>query len=282
MRVFAWLYVRLTRPGAQRQELAADALSAALAGRDTAIAMLEKIHVTGPLYGAYLDDEVGLALNNGVMPVDLLDGFARFRARFVERGLEAQLAKAVAEQKTDVFDTHPALSDRVAFLRALPEGTACGPETPARDLLDPRLDLDAFLVDATWARVDVTRLARPRVTRLRWDDFIGAVLPAVVREDAQALGHAIAQLPRDVQHELALALGARVVATFFQAALVERGGEIVALLGESAVVLRYEGETLRPAEIASGAMRDGESRQALRRWAERIGGLPAPGTSAAA
>ncbi len=319
VRVYAGLYVRLTRPGAQRQELAADALSAALAGRETAVAMLEKVHVAGPLYSAYLDGEVALALENGVMPVDLLDGFARFRARFVERGLEAQLTKAIGEQKTDAFDTHPSLSDRIAFLRSQPEGPARGPDAPARDLLSPELDLDAWLLEATWARVDLTRLARPRIHRLRWDEFIGRVLPAVVTEDANKLARALARAVRvhpsavhtfgeivhalesgrlpalagaveprlghlapALQMEAALLVGARVLATFFHAALVERGSEIVALLGESAAVHRYEGELLMPAEIATSAMRDDESRRTLLRWAERIAGLQMPGSSTAA
>ncbi|MBX3225345.1 MAG: hypothetical protein KF795_32875, partial [Labilithrix sp.] len=73
----------------------------------------------GPLYEVYLANEVKPAIDDGVMPTDLLDGFARCNAALARYGRVAELSRAVQEDRTDPFDTHPALVDRVAALSTL-------------------------------------------------------------------------------------------------------------------------------------------------------------------
>lgn len=108
VKIFMRIYLVLTRPLGRKEELAADVLSAELAGRDVAIRALEAAHVTGPLYRLYLDQEVANVLDAGAIPTDLLDGYRRFRERLELHGKVEELTRLVQEEKTDSFDTHPA------------------------------------------------------------------------------------------------------------------------------------------------------------------------------
>ena len=63
-------------------------------GGGAAIRALERAHMLSPLYDAYLENEVGPAIDAGAMPTDLLDGFARYSKRMATRGEIEKLASA--------------------------------------------------------------------------------------------------------------------------------------------------------------------------------------------
>lgn len=308
VKLFASVYLRLTRPMKRRQELAADLLSAALAGRDTAIRALENVHVLGPLYHAYLASEVALVIDAGAMPTDLLAGFERFRARIAERGELAKLTDAVQKAETDPFDTHPALAERVAALRAAPDGRAGVLDANARTMLDGSFELDAWLVDATLTSFE---RSQARVEKMPWKEITNGVVPRRVAHRAREVAgllhprmpHAttvsamfaavvagfesgrtaeivavaepnVAQVPVYQQHEVIAELAGRLLLVLFEGALVEGGAEIEESLGEPCLVFRFAGDTVRPGSIAIGAMRDDAGRHELARWTARLATPP--------
>jgi heat shock protein HtpX len=84
---YASLYLRLTRPLDRRMELAADVLSARLAGPTAAIRTLETVALLVPQYELYLQQHVGFVLSHGAMPSGLRLESSRAReAAWYSRG----------------------------------------------------------------------------------------------------------------------------------------------------------------------------------------------------
>jgi Zn-dependent protease with chaperone function len=314
VKFYAWIYLSLTRPMSRRQELAADALAASLAGRENAIRALQNVHLLDPLYSLYLETEVSRVVGVGAMPTDLLAGFERFRAQIGKHGVVAELETAVHDAKTDPFDTHPALSDRVAALRALPESSGHVLDAPGRTLLDGSFDLDGWLVDATYTSF---RRADPKpVPRMPWSEITRVVMPAHAEQSGRKaaaalftkLPHAttlsamfaavvqafeagrvvelvetyeprIHDVPFHQRNELGMALASQMLAALFEAALLEQGAELDESLGDPSLVFRSHGETVRPAIIARDAMKVDAARRELSRWAAL---LASPATHALA
>jgi Zn-dependent protease with chaperone function len=305
VRLFVRFYLWATRPSARRQELDADVLAAELAGRDVTVRMLEQAHFIDVLYAAYLERDIERALARDVVPTDVLGGFVRFRTRCRERGVEAEIGEAFAKVKTDPFDTHPALAERVDRLRELDAGARTADDRPGTELLASTFDLER------WVTREVSELADARMHRRRrsmpWDEFTTTVIPASLREladkfqksiggrvgtsktaterfaalvDAYEAGYApaiaalvepnIQALPPESRDIVTRELAASILGTFFQAALLERGSEVIAFLGEPCTLHRFEGETVPAGNLASAAMQDDAGRAALRAWAERL------------
>lgn len=311
VRFYVWLYLIATRPNARRQEIAADALAAEIAGRDVAIRMLEKVHVVGPLYDAYVRDYVEQAIALDVLPVDPLAGFETFRTRLVDRGVEELLAKAVNDAKPDPFDTHPVLAERVERLRALdlsdgaPDEIHADDERSAAETVRGALDLEAWLT----ARIREAGGAKHHrmLSAMSWRDYVTKALPASIRsralETQRRVGGAIGSatssaamfaavvaafdngylssvvalvepdVRRAVPHQRAavdLEVARAYLTLVFQAALLDRGATIVALLGEAFSVWSLEGELFAPGEIVQAAMTDDRGRDALHGWVARL------------
>jgi Zn-dependent protease with chaperone function len=189
VRVYGSLFLRLTRPISRRQELVADALSAALLNGRIAGSALEKISVCAPLYERYLQEEVVFALRQGAMPTDLTAGFDRLRSHFLASEMGRRFVETVRAAETDRYDTHPALADR---LRALDEesGSVLHPDDrSASALLPPDSVVDAWLVQTTRERLiaalqasDVTVRA---VRELPWVQIAQDVYAPAAREAAR-------------------------------------------------------------------------------------------------
>lgn len=117
-RAYGKLFLRLTASVSRAQELAADALSAKLAGATAARTALQLVHERAPLWQTYLHMDVMPFLRRGVRP-PMLEGY---RALPEAAGLRKSFAKVVEEQQqleASPWDTHPSLEQRLA---ALPQG----------------------------------------------------------------------------------------------------------------------------------------------------------------
>ena len=309
VKLYAGIYLRLTRPMSRRQELAADALSAELSGRENAVRALEKVHVLGPLYSIYLETEVARVIGEGAMPTDLLAGFERFRTHIDAHGVIAAIDNEAREAKTNPFDSHPALADRVAALRALPEGPPHLLDASGRTLLDGAFDLDAWLVEGTFSSYERTD-PKP-VARMPWSEIARVVLPrnahqsgrdvaaalfaklpeattlsamfvSLVRafeagrvaEMVEAFEPATQQVPMHQRQALIDMVAGRMVGAVFAAALLEQGAEIDESLGEPTLLFRVRGETVRPQLIASDSMTKEEARHELVRWVVLLASSP--------
>ena len=116
---FVWYgnaFLRITHAASRQQELAADALAAAVAGPDALASGLKKIHGVGPIVAYFWQDQIVPVLSAGFHP-PIGAGIARFTSSTdsieeAKRLLSRQLTVATA----DIYDTHPALQERLAAL----------------------------------------------------------------------------------------------------------------------------------------------------------------------
>lgn len=121
---FVWYgkaFVRLTHGMSRQQEFAADNLAARMVGPSALRHGLEKIHRVAPAFTPYWIEEVAPLLDQGVRP-PLAEGFSIFLAApMIAQQADALLARELAEGKSDPYDTHPPLRDRLAALTGVPE-----------------------------------------------------------------------------------------------------------------------------------------------------------------
>src|SRR6185295_1862446 len=100
---------------------AADNLAARTTGATALRQGLEKIHRTSPAFAAYWNGDVMPLLDTGFR-APLAEGFSRFLAApAIAEQVDTLLAQELAEGKSDPYDTHPSLKDRLAALAGLPE-----------------------------------------------------------------------------------------------------------------------------------------------------------------
>lgn len=300
--VYARLFFHVTRSASQKQEIAADALSASLAGRGAAIKALENVSVAMPLYQVYLESHVALAVERGAIPTNLLAGFQAFRARVAERGEERLLAEHVRTKKTDRFDTHPALGDRIRFLNARPEGPLGVDDRSAVDILHIG-DVESWLSKATLFQIDPPGRVRP----MPWADVAANAHEPAVKSAAHRImttlkpcfpnvttvttmfrsvrlslekgglerlvAHfepGIAQVHPAHRGGVVLVMGGQLLGILFAGALLEQGASIETSLGEACLMYRFGEEAVGAVDLASKAMREDGARAGMAQWAERL------------
>ncbi|HSN90973.1 MAG TPA: M48 family metalloprotease [Anaeromyxobacteraceae bacterium] len=135
---FAWygkLFLAVSHGVSRQQELLADRAGVEVAGREAHVTGLEREARGAVLFDRFWAQEVVPLLDRGFRPDDLYQGFRGFAAEAERQGQLARLDEALAREKTGTHDTHPALSDRIAFARALPDPGIRHDTRPARDLL---------------------------------------------------------------------------------------------------------------------------------------------------
>jgi Zn-dependent protease with chaperone function len=304
VRGYARLYFFVMSASSRRQELAADALAAEIAGRDAVIRLLEKVSVLSPSYRVYLQGDVGFAVREGAMPTDLLEGYQRFRARFDMLPIGVELLRAARERKDDPYDSHPPPSVRIAKLRAMIRGVDEPSERSALSLLVDANLLGGWFHDVTlnmmqpkvvtrslpWANIpssvyapNVTKRAREVAAALHavYPDcstlaamFLRVVDVAGAGRAAEVMGSIAAgsaHLPPALQAQVTPSLGA-VLALLFQGALLERGGVIEDSLGAPCLVVRFGGDAIPAARIAIDSVNNEGARALLLSWADRLRG----------
>lgn len=301
LKAYAWLYLRATLPGARRQELAADGMAARIAGKQAVLSALTKVSSTFPIYDFFWENEVAPLVAKGVAPRDFLSGFARARERYRDRGLERELSDAVQSRRTRAFDTHPALSERLAYVaREDAPDTVEGGGEPAHRLLGD--DVEALPVRVLQrtprahelALYTYKELEQGYIPQTLFDEAqklsaklypmfprattLSAMLATVV-ELAQA-GHLVAcahqwlpslnqPMPPQARHAAVTQLWFNVLSTLAQGVLVERGATVDANLGGSSFRLTLAGVEYHPSDVArEAATGDRATLATLRTWAE--------------
>lgn len=316
VRLYMRLFLACTQPTSRKQEIAADALSVRLCGKKAAIGALERAHFIAPLYRAYLENEVSVALDAGAAPLELLEGFDIFCAKISERGLHSKLGDLVRAEKTDPFDSHPAYSDRVAMMETFVEGPPVDVPNGERSALE-LVEVDAEKL-RSWL-VDLlldTAVAGRGLPRLTWSTIMEKKLPAKIRKDAKGLVEVLGKhFPRvkgtpaifratlgtlgdgsfvNLAHLIAptlahvgtsnrvgavQSLGAFLITHLFEATLLKRGATIDVSIGEPSLVFVFEGERVRTGELVAKAMSDDAAAAELTRWADRLLAAPAASPS---
>ncbi|GGS89587.1 M48 family metallopeptidase [Streptomyces chromofuscus] len=157
---YAKLYFRATLAGARRQEYAADAAAARIAGRDATASALREIPVLDAAFGFYMRSYATLGAEAELLPPrgEVFGGFGRM---LTARQLElAGLRTDLPAEQVSPYDSHPPIAERVQRVEALPaDGRTDEGKGAALGLLsDPERTL-AALEDAVLAE-DVRRFRR--------------------------------------------------------------------------------------------------------------------------
>jgi Zn-dependent protease with chaperone function len=185
---YARLYIRATLTDARRQEYAADAAAARIAGRDATASALREIPALDAAFGFYMNSYATLGAEARLLPPrgEFFGGHGRMlSARQLELvGLRAQLPTEPASP----YDSHPPIADRVARIEALPaDGRADEARGPALGLLaDPDRTL-AALEDAVLTE-DVLRFRRTG----GWQELLDGAMAANLAALDTALHRALA------------------------------------------------------------------------------------------
>lgn len=291
---YAKLFLRLTTAISRRQEFAADAVAAAIAGRDAHVCGLRRIHRVAPAFDAYwMEDVVATIEHGGRAPI--VAGWHGFLAvEPVNRAIDEGYARIVAEDReSDPYSSHPTVVERLAAFGAEPDWPADSPTIPAEPSTRLLGDLDATeqrLVD--WMTVDGVQLED-----VDWRD-VGQRLHvprhrAIVEEHADALKGLTVESgvewlvrgqPKDrpftsaeASFDEARAVAASAIASGLIVALTDQGWQLDALPGLPIRCVRADGErALEPFSAISAAL---DGKLTPEEWrescaAEGIGELP--------
>lgn len=205
---YAALFFRVTHAVSRHQELLADALAARVAGASALAGGLRAVHAAALAYGGYWAQEVSPVLSAGFLP-PLALGFGRL---LDQPKIAEQLRQAVDEEarsgKSDPFDTHPSLQERIAALRGAPQRPVAGEDPAAITLVDGLADVEKQLLASLADREKVRQLkpvtwdeVGPKVLVPRWEAFVrehsfalAGVTPASLATlDWTAVGRKVAQ-----------------------------------------------------------------------------------------
>ncbi len=153
---FIWYgnaFLRITAAISRSQEFAADASAVHRAGRATYVAALRRVHGNAPVFDSYWMEEVVPVLDTKRRP-PVGDGFRHFvGTKAIEEAAQAYLERELQEGKTDAYDSHPSLPERIAAIEGMPDGdpddSPCSielltdPAAAEQRVLDDLIGLDA-------------------------------------------------------------------------------------------------------------------------------------------
>ncbi|WP_329064931.1 M48 family metallopeptidase [Streptomyces sp. NBC_01429] len=125
---YAKLSLRATLADARRQEYAADATAARIAGRDATAAALREIPVLDSAHGFYLRSYALMGTDSGLLPPRgaVFGGFGELLSA---RALQLlPLRDELPDEQVSPYDSHPPVADRVRRIEELPPSPV---ESPA-------------------------------------------------------------------------------------------------------------------------------------------------------
>ena len=276
------VFMRITAAVSRRQEFAADRVAAEVAGTEAQADALRRIHVAAPAYDSYFNTEVIPLLQAGRRP-PLASGFSRFMTAEEVQEAGRRYAESLREEKTDAYDSHPSLRERLAALGfdAI-EGDASPSPDPAAHLLRDREAVERGVLETLFGTEAVGELkpidweqVGAEVVRGNYERLVndfGSVF------EGQTIGHATEALSDlentadrlrrphdDMPMEAARGLAVATPAAATALALLDRGWELEALPGEPAICRR--GDEQREPFGDAEAVADGKLDAAA--WRER-------------
>jgi len=165
---FRWygeMFLRITQAISRRQELVADALASAVAGAGAMIESLKVVHGLAPAYASYMQNEVMPLLNGGYRP-PLSSGFMQYaQTKPITEAMANLVDAQLKESKSDPFDSHPALSERIRAIQSLPAKNILDTHTPAISLIDECFQLEQEMLATLYGGEKVRSLKS-----IKWED----------------------------------------------------------------------------------------------------------------
>jgi heat shock protein HtpX len=272
---FVWygqMFLRVTQAISRRQEFAADALAARTVGARPLGSGLRAIFGAALAYDGYWREDVAPVLGAGFLP-PLADGFAQFLSQpKVADAVNRATQEAMTTPKTDPYDSHPSLPDRIKALEGLPPGPEPPSDPPALSLLENASGAEAPLA------ASLLKPGAPALRPVSWKDVgIEVQVPfweARVRREAQVLaGKTVADIPRLIapatwdessRRSRSLTIGAALAV-----ALVGTGWTVESLPG-APFVLRRGADNVEPFSIMLELL---QGKLTERGWQERAAAL---------
>jgi heat shock protein HtpX len=180
--VLKWYFMAFLRAinfVSRRQEFRADELACAVAGRQNLIDGLRAIHGTAIAWPSYWKAEVAPLLGEGKL-VGLSHGFSQFmNVPNISRAIDKSLAERLEKEKTEPYDTHPPLRDRIAAAERFPPCLGPQDSRPAITLLEDPQRSEITLVEQCVPDIDPGSLqyvhwdeVAVRVTIPSWQGFV--------------------------------------------------------------------------------------------------------------
>jgi heat shock protein HtpX len=181
--IYGNFFLLVTHGVSRRQELNADAMAARVEGARALAEGLKITHGAAPAFAAYWQTEVAPLLQAGVLP-PLADGLGRFvAAGTVSEKMRETVESDIREGRSDPYDTHPPLRERLEALGTPEE--AAGPSPAAISLLRGVPELERALLRFGRVNVDGMRA-------IAWEDVGERVLRPWYRSRAEAGSLALA------------------------------------------------------------------------------------------
>jgi Zn-dependent protease with chaperone function len=182
--LYAKLYFAVSAAVCRRQELAADAAAARVAGTAAMTSALREIEVLDVAWDFYFDRYVPIGWDAGYLPDRLAGGFRSLLADETRAEEFDRVRRNPPAEAASRYDTHPPTAERIAALEALPEVPGRpGGDHPASEILrDAAPTLEAAMAS------DFSDKAKAK-RRIGWDRLVDlGVRHAVTREAAGILG----------------------------------------------------------------------------------------------
>ncbi|HEX5622348.1 MAG TPA: M48 family metallopeptidase [Solirubrobacteraceae bacterium] len=279
---FIWYgkaFLRITNAISRREEFAADARAAHRGGREVYSETLRRLEAYAPAFDAYWANEVAPLLSSGRRP-PIGAGFSAFiRAETIDKAANEHLQRELAEGKTDPYDSHPSLAERIAALQDVPPGDP--DDSPQADtLVDDPLALEraqavhlfgaeaGALPPVEWDAVGAeVYLERARRLVEAHGELLGAAtageLDAVVDQLGRVAGELQAREP-ELEVEHARDFAAALISDGLLVALHEHGWSVEAPPAEPVLCCRGDDRVpphavvhdLREGRLDAGAWRE--------------------------
>jgi len=263
---YATAFLHITAKISRQQEYAADRFAVRRAGRDVYAESLRRLHAFGPAFDPYWGQEVVPALTAERRP-PVAAGFATFiGTEAVQRAGAEWVEEELRERKTERYDSHPALADRLRALEDLPPGEA-DDSPPAADLLRDLPALEQRVFGVLYGDEAAASLAP-----IAWEDVGESVYLERAREltsrfhyvldgvSAIGLGEAVGRSPQlagdvqrrepDIGYDDAVALVPAVLRDGLLLALEGAGWELTANLAEP-LLCRHAGHEVVPSLVVA-------------------------------
>jgi len=178
----------------RRQEFRADELACMVAGRKNLIDGLQTIHRTSAAWPSYWEHEVAPILGEGNL-VAVGDGLTRFMSvPQISEAIDKTLEKRLREEKTQPYDTHPPLRDRIDAAMAFPADAASQDSRPAAILLGDLPSAEMKFVEHTFTDLKAGSLqyvpwnqVALRVTIPSWQKFVDEYADALKNVTAESI-----------------------------------------------------------------------------------------------
>jgi heat shock protein HtpX len=165
------LFLRAINFVSRRQEFRADELACIVAGPQSLASGLNIVHIVGRAWPGYWRAEVLPLLNQGCLP-SIAEGFAMFLAA---PGIAKQAAQSIEtemrEGKTEPYDSHPPLRDRIAASRTFSKPSQPEDPRPAWSLLE-----DGMAAEKEFLEMLNPDLPKDALKRVAWEDQGSSVL----------------------------------------------------------------------------------------------------------